>query len=90
MQNQTDYQAKQILRVSNVDGAYTINKVTEKAVLIECDNGNWIDNGKFVPLWVPKSIINYTKFNSSTDNSQYGMHIVTLPEWFINANSKKW
>lgn len=88
--SQIEYQEKQLLRVTNVSGCYAINKVTEKAILIECDNGHWIDNGKFIPLWIPKSIISYQSFSDNKQNSQYGIHTVSLPEWFINQNSKKW
>lgn len=88
--SELDYKEKQILHVTDVSGNYTINRVTEKAILIECDNGHWIDNGKFIPMWIPKSIISYRSFNDSRSNSQYGVHNVSLPEWFINTNSQKW
>lgn len=84
------FEPKQILHIRNVNGNYTINKVTDKAILIECDNGNWIDNGKFIPVWLPKSQLTLIKVNSNPDNSQYGMHIVDIPEWLVNSNSKKW
>jgi len=85
-----EYKESQCLHIRQVNGTYSINKVTDKAILLEMDNGRWLSNSGFTPLWVPKSIIDYVRFNDSKDNSQYGIHVVNIPEWFINQHSKKW
>lgn len=78
----------QLLRVENTDSVYTIHHVTEKAILLECDNGRWVSNSGFTGLWVPKSILDYLRYDGRKDVSQHGMHVVNLPDWFINKNSK--
>jgi hypothetical protein len=84
-----EFKNGQLLNILNVDNRYEIGAVTEKAIMVKCSDGKWIDNGSFVALWIPKSIINYVEFNDNRDNSQFGMHNITLPTWFINNNSKK-
>ena len=78
---------KQLLRIENVNGVYEIGAVTEKAVMIKCDDGKWGGNG-FKPLWMPKSIMQYIRFNDNRDNSQFGIHVVNVADWFVNKNSK--
>lgn len=87
---QGKFEAGQLLNILTVNGTYRINKVTEKAIMIETDDGKWIDNGGFIPLWLPISQLELCGVNSNTDNSQHGIHIVQIPEWLANANSKKW
>lgn len=85
-----EFKAGQLLRIVTVNGVYPINKVTDKAILIECNDGKWIDNGTFIPVWIPISQLTLCGVNSNTDNSQHGIHVVEIPEWLANANSKKW
>lgn len=80
-----DYESKQLLHVKTVNSTFIINRVTEKAILIECDDGRWASGG-FKPLWIPKSIIYQMSFNDNKQNSQYGIHTVDLPDWFIYQN----
>lgn len=84
------FEVGQLLRILTVNSTYRINKVTEKAICIETSDDKWIDNNSFIPLWLPISQLNLCGVNSNTDNSQHGIHIVDIPEWLANANSKKW
>lgn len=84
-----NFKEKQLLHVLNTEGIYCIRKVTEKALMIETPDGKWTGDG-YVPMWIPKSIIVHIGFNDSRENSQYGIHNVHLPEWFVNKHSKRW
>jgi hypothetical protein len=86
---ENEYKPDQLLRVRNVDGTYRINKVTDKAILIECSDGRWTGNG-FVPVWLPISQLIVHGVSSNPANSINGIHVVDLPDWLVNANSKKW
>lgn len=84
-----EFKPKQLLMIENVNNYYPINKVTDKAILVECFDGKWIDNGTFIPLWIPISILKLRSVNDSKQNSQFGIHVVDLPEWFIRQNRKR-
>ncbi len=88
MTHEMEFKPMQLLRVPKIDGCYTINRVTEKAIMVETDDGRWGGHG-FIPLWIPKSIISYQKYDGRPECSQFGTHVVALPEWFINKNAKK-
>lgn len=78
------------MQINSVNGSYLINKVTDKAVLIESTDGKWIDNGKFIPIWLPISQLTILGVIHNPQNSVYGVHVVAIPEWLVSANSKKW
>lgn len=82
-----DYKATQLLRITNIDGCYEIGAVTEKALMIKCDDGRWIGDG-FKSLWIAKSILSNVGIDNRKEVSQFGIHLATLPDWFINKNSK--
>lgn len=82
-----DYKALQLLRVLNINSTYEIGAVSDKAIMIKCDDGRWGGNG-YKPLWIPKSILSDLGVDDRKEVSQYGTHIANLPDWFINKNIK--
>lgn len=79
----------QLVFIQNVNAYYPIKKVTEKAFLLSSDDGKWTGDGT-IDIWVPKSQVSFCGVNDNPENSSKGFHIITLPDWFINSNSKKW
>jgi len=84
------FEAGQLLRITTINDCYRINKVTDKAILLEGSDGKWIDNGTFLPIWLPISQLILCGVNSNPANSYAGIHVVEIPDWLANANAKKW
>lgn len=80
-----EYKEGQLLSIAS--GHYTIGRVTDRAIMLKCSDGRWGGDG-YKPLWIAKSIIHYHDFNDSRDNSQFGIHNVSLPAWFYAQNRK--
>lgn len=89
MTKEIEYMERQLLRIETVNGVYEIGRVTEKAIMLKMDDGRWGGNG-YVALWVPKSILSYLRYDDRKECSQYGIHVVNIPDWFVYKNSKLW
>ena len=76
----------QLLRSVTTDTVFEIKLATDKAIAVEYDNSGRWNRGKAKLLWIPINILEYIGFNDNKDNSQNGIHVVRVAEWFINKN----
>jgi hypothetical protein len=80
-----EFKPMQLAHIDNTGSILEIGAVTARAIMLKCDDGKWGGDG-FKALWVPKSIITHRSFNDNRQNSQFGIHVISLPAWFANQH----